>query len=297
MTRKRVLIAGWLVTLALSAVLPLSAIFHGVVHVGTAPLVVKTRPHTPILSFGSDVIVRHGSSSMVMAILGNVRIDGSVRDDVVAVDGRVYLQRGARVRGDVLSILGGIYRQPGSRVSGRLGGALHAWNGRTLPRQRNVGAAAMQNIRLGLAAGLALLLVGTCLVIVFPWQIVLIASTLRDAPYKSIAAGSMSVLIFLFLVIPLGLSLAGLPFALLLSGAASLAWLFGLCAVAVIMGRRVSRRPVSLVWASAAGLLVLALGMAVPFIGPILVTGTGLMGAGALAVALIGRSRPLAPLR
>jgi hypothetical protein len=154
----------------------------------------------------------------------------------------------------------------------------------------------MTSIRLGLAAGLALLLVGTCLTVVFPWQIVLISSTLRSAPVKSAVAGIMSLIIFVFLVVPLGLSLAGLPFAVLLTGAASLAWLFGITASAVVVGRFVSHGPVSLVWATAAGLVLLAVGMAVPLVGPLAITLLGLTGAGALAVALLGRARPAAPL-
>jgi hypothetical protein len=151
-------------------------------------------------------------------------------------------------------------------------------------------------MRLGLAAGLALLLAGTCLVVVFPWQVVLISSTLRGAPLKSVAAGVMIFLTFVFLVVPLGLSLAGLPFALLLSAAAALAWLFGMAASAVLVGRFLAHGPVSLLWAAAAGLVGLALLMAVPVVGPLLVTLTGLSGAGALAVALISRARPAAPL-
>jgi hypothetical protein len=42
--------------------------------------------------------------------------------------------------------------------------------------------------------------------------------------------------------------------------------------------------------------MVLALVMAIPVIGPLTVTLTGLAGAGALAVSLLGRSRPATPL-
>jgi hypothetical protein len=133
------------------------------------------------------------------------------------------------------------------------------------------------------------------LTIVFPWQIVLISGTLRRSPLKSGAAGVLCLLTFMFLVVPLGLSLVGLPFAILLTGAATLAWLFGLTASAVVVGRWVARSPTSLLWSTAAGLVLLALGMAVPLAGPLLVLLVGLAGAGALAVALIGRSRPAIP--
>lgn len=291
--RRTVLILGWLVVLGLSSVLPLSALFHGIIHVGPAPLVERRVQKTPVIAVGSDVVLEQGSRSVVVAILGNVHVQGSARDDIVALAGRIYLNHGARVRGDVLSVLGGVYKTKDAVVDGRIGGALHRWKGGHAASRRNLPRFLVNNVRLGMAAGLALLLIGTCLTIVFPWQVVLISGTLRRSPVKSAAAGVLCLLTFMFLVIPLGLSLAGLPFALLLTGAASLAWLFGLTASAVLIGRFVARSPSSLLWSTAAGLVLLALGMTVPLAGPLLVAVTGLTGAGTLAVALIGRSRPL----
>jgi hypothetical protein len=232
---------------------------------------------------------------VVVTVLGNIHLDGRATDDLVAGGGGVYLTRDARVEGDVLALAGGIYQAPGAQVTGRLGGALHHWDGKSGSARPTVERVLATNVRLGLAAGLALLLVGTCLTVVFPWQVVLIASTLRTSPLKSGAAGLLSVVIFVFLVVPLGLSIAGLPFALLLTGAASLAWLFGLTACAVVVGRMLSGGAVSLLWATAAGLVVVAISMAVPVLGPLAVTLVGLVGAGALAVALLSRSRPAAP--
>jgi hypothetical protein len=243
-----------------------------------------------------DVYLPSGSRSIVVTIDGDIHASGTSTDDLVALDGRVFLNSGARVDGDVLSLLGGIYEASGATVNGRAGGAVHRWNGTTSAGRHNLASLLANSIRLGLAAGLAVLLAGACLTIVFPWQVVVISSTLRAAPVKSVVAGVMAVLTFMFLVVPLGLSLAGLPFALLLTVAASFAWLFGLTACAVVLGRFIAHGPVSLLWASAAGLVTLALAMAVPVLGPVIVTLTGLLGAGALAVSLISRARPTAPM-
>jgi len=296
-TRRRILILGWLILLGLSAALPLSAVFGGVIHVGTHPLVYRQPVDKPLIAIGTDVTLARGARAPVVTVFGNIHASDSARDDLVALDGQIFLDSSARVQRDVLAIFGAVYKAPGASVNGRLGGALHAWNGSS-----NVGSGhdlvglLANSIRLGLAAGLALLLAGTCLVVVFPWQVVLISSTLRGSPLKSIAAGVMILLTFSFLVVPLGLSLAGLPFALLLSAAAILAWLFGMAAAAVLVGRFLAHGPVSLLWAAAAGLIGLAAVMAVPVVGPLLVTLTGLSGAGALAVALVSRARPTAPL-
>ncbi|MDQ2742747.1 MAG: hypothetical protein M3Z66_10710, partial [Chloroflexota bacterium] len=268
------------------------AVFHGIIHHGPKPLVAGTTLEKPIIALGANVSLPRGSRSIVIAIGGHIEARGQVSDDLVALGGNIYLDRGAHVSSDVLSMLGGIYQAPGATATGRLGGALHPWNGERLPSQPNFDAMLAGNVRLGLAAGLALLLIGMCLTIVFPWQIVLISTTLRSAPLKSSAAGLFCLVTFTFLVIPLGLSLAGLPFAMLLAGAGTLAWLFGLTAAAVVLGRLLAHGAVSLLWATTAGLLLLALSLAVPIVGAFLVTAVGLAGAGALAVALLSRSRP-----
>jgi hypothetical protein len=295
-SRKRTFILGWLLLLGLSATVPLSAVFRGVIHVGTQPITVSNRVTKPVISIGSDVILPQGSRNVVVVLGGNIRASGAIRDDLVSVDGDVYLHRGSRLTGDVLSIIGGIYRSADVKTSGRLGGALHAWNDASPTRQHHLQSTVTTSIRLGLAAGLALLLIGTCLTIVFPWQVVLISTTLRKSPLKSVGAGATSLVAFVFLVAPLALSLAGLPFALLLAGAATLAWLFGMTAAAVVLGRALARRGAPLLWATSAGLVVITVLMAIPFIGPLTVTLTGLAGAGALAVALLGRARPASPL-
>jgi hypothetical protein len=295
-SRKRVFILAWLLLLGLSSAVPLSALFRGVIHVGTQPLTVPANVSKPVISFGSDVILPRGSHNVVVVVAGNIRASGPVRDDLVSIDGDVYLHHGTRITGDVLSIIGGIYRSADVETTGRLGGALHQWNDGTPTRRHHLRSTVTTSMRLGLAAGLALLLIGTCLTVVFPWQVVLISTTLRSAPVKSASAGATSLIAFVFLVAPLALSLAGLPFALLLAGAATLAWLFGMTAAAVVLGRSLARRGVPLLWATSAGLVVLALIMAVPVIGPVAVTLIGLTGAGALAVSLLSRARPATPL-
>jgi hypothetical protein len=297
MTRRRLLLGGWLLTLGLAATIPLTAIFRGVLRLDTSALHVNGVLAHPLIAIGSDVYLPQGSRSIVIVVGGDIHIAGTASDDLVALRGRVFAQKNARLEGDVLTVVGGTYEAAGVHATGRVGGAVNNhWDGKTIPSDHNLGSILANSIRLGLAAGLALVLVGACLTIVFPWQIVLISNTLRSAPVKSVGAGVVSVLALSFLVIPLGLSLAGLPFALLLAAAAALAWLFGMTAAAVVLGRALARGPVSLLWAAAAGLLALAVAMAVPILGPLLVALVGLAGAGALAVALLTRARPLAPM-
>src|ERR671939_425075 len=97
---RTVLVVGWLLVLGMSAILPLSALFHGIVHVGPDPLVGRRVQMAPIIALGSDVFLRHGSRGVVVAVLGNVDVRGTAHDDVVVLGGRAYLERGSRVQGD-----------------------------------------------------------------------------------------------------------------------------------------------------------------------------------------------------
>jgi hypothetical protein len=109
MSRRRLLILGWLIVLALSALLPLSAIFHGVVHVGSGTMTIHSRLSRPLVSIGSDVKLKRGTDSTVVVILGSLYIQGKANGDVVTAGGHVYLGSQSEVRGDVLSLLGGIF--------------------------------------------------------------------------------------------------------------------------------------------------------------------------------------------
>jgi hypothetical protein len=57
-------------------------------------------------------------SGQAIAVLGNVRIDGAVDDQVVSVLGSVSLGPHAIVRGDLVTVGGHLHRSPGSEVHG-----------------------------------------------------------------------------------------------------------------------------------------------------------------------------------
>ncbi len=99
----------------------------------------------------------------------------------------------------------------------------------------------------------------------------------------------------MFLAVPLGLSLFGLPFALLLAVAAAAAWLVGLTGAAVTLGRYLARlrnHDAGLLWTVVSGMFAACFVIAIPWLGPILVGLAGVTGAGSLALAMIGRARP-----
>lgn len=232
---------------------------------------------------------------MVISVLGSVHVSGTASDDVATLNAPIYLNPGAVVKRDILAVGSSVFRGPNVHIQGRVGGQMRPWAGRGNPGRQNWLAATWHYTRLSFAAGLALLLVCTCIALVLPWQTVLVANRLYSDLARSVVVGLMGVFLFAFLAVPLALSLFGLPFALLLSVAAAAAWLLGLAGASVRVGRSLARlrqHEASLLWAVVSGMFLVALVTAVPWVGPFLVGLAGATGAGSLALTMIDRARP-----
>jgi len=296
--KRGVFLSAWIFALALAASIPAFALVRGTIWIGPGSYVAHGRLTHPLFSIGGDVFLRHGSDSMVICVLCPVHVSGPARDDVAAVGAPIYLNPHASVERDVVSIGENVYRAPDVNLAGRVGGDMVAWNGRGTPGAPNWLAATWDYSGLSFAAGLALLLICTCIAVAFPWQTVLVANYLHRELVRSVAAGLMGLFLFAFLIVPLGLSLFGLPFALLLAVAGAAAWLLGLTAAAVEVGRRVARfrrHEAGLLWVVVSGMFVLAVAGAVPWVGVLIVGLAGATGAGSLALTMIARSRPAVP--
>ena len=74
---------------------------------GGKTLVIDDYPGQEVLAYGKDIIVRKRAKG-VLAIGGNITIEGSVEGDVAAIGGSVIQRDGAFIGGDVF-VLGGKY--------------------------------------------------------------------------------------------------------------------------------------------------------------------------------------------
>jgi hypothetical protein len=293
--KRTIFLAAWIIALATAASIPALALVRGTIWIGPGAYVAHGRLTHPILSFGGPITLPKGSNSMVISILGPIYASGPIKDDVASIGSPIYLRSGASVHRDVVSVGESVYRAPRVRVDGRVGGQMVPWNGRGSPADTNWLLATWRYSGLSFAAGLALLLICTCIAVAFPWQTVLVANYLHRELARSLVAGLMGLFVFVFLVVPLGLSLFGLPFALLLAVAAAAAWLLGLTSAAVVAGRRLAairKHDAGLLWVVVSGMFVLALAGAIPWLGLFIVGLAGTTGAGALALTMVTRARP-----
>jgi hypothetical protein len=297
--KRTVFLGAWLVALVVALSIPIVAIERGILTVG-GTYTSQSRLGHPLIAIGSRVELPKGSRELVLDLFGSVSVNRTASDDIATLGAPIYLHPGATVKRDIVAVGGNVYRAPRVRVTGQIGGDMVAWNGVGSPGGANVLAGIWNYSGLSLAAGLALLLVCVCISIAFPWPTVLVATYLYREVVRSILAGLMGAALFIFLVVPLGLSLFGLPFALLLAVTAAGAWLLGLTASAVMIGRHVAllrHHDAGLLWAVVSGMFLLAIAGSIPFLGALIMLLAGTTGAGALGLTMVARARPNHPLR
>lgn len=256
-----------------------------------------------LVVLGRDAAVEGVLSGTLVVVGGTVRVAGRVEGDVVALGGDVILAAGARVGGDLLAV-GGTVRAPALAVGGRVltVGELEAAFAAELQTSP---LAARQASGLLLAFRFFLLLLWLVLGLLFirfaPRPVSVAAGSLRGGLATIAAIGTAGVLssllvsVFVLLVLPAtaGLVLTALLLALLLAAKA-----FGLAAVFVAVGRRLTRRatrssplfgdPAAL----AVGLSLLGLLSLVPVAGPLVWAVASLLGIGTALVSAVRRDSP-----
>ncbi|MGH2459917.1 MAG: hypothetical protein ACRDIY_13750 [Chloroflexota bacterium] len=284
----------WLAAVLLALAMPAMILLRGDLWLGPAAFDAASRPGHALVVVDGDVTLHDGMGYPLVVILGDVHVAGSTRDSLVVVDGNVFLERRAVVD-DTIVVLGGrVFRAPGAVIQGTIGATVREWNGSPSASHSLDRVDLVQQVRLGLAAGLGLLLVCLVVVAVLPWSVVVTAATARRYPIRSGLAGLTGLLAMPFVVLPLTLSLVGLPLAILLGFGAVLIWLVGLTAAGFLVGRRIlGSRPeqTSFLRVLIVGLAPILLALAVPVLGPLLVGAAGIVGAGARIVSFVERER------
>ena len=206
-----------------------------------------------------DVVVEEDETieNQVVAVLGSVRVNGEVGQEVVAVLGSVDLGPKAVVRGDVVSVGGRVRRAPGAQIQGgmteiSIGGATRhlsvgPWFG---PGDIHLAGFDGFPRLLGSAARLLLLvLLGGVALVVARGSVERSAERIAENPPKAtlvgLTAGLLAAPVFVLTAFVLIITLIGIPLLLLLPFAAIwliLLALVGFTGAACVVGRAVRRR-------------------------------------------------------
>jgi hypothetical protein len=192
-------------------------------------------------------------TNAVVAIGGNVRVDGRVGSDVVAIGGNVALGPTSEVRGDITVIGGSVERAPGARLLGEINDAVVGdWRSWSWPRIRGprtefggwltLGGAWMRLVLLAIVVALIALVASR--------PVLRVGETAMAEPWRAALVGFGAQVLFLPLLIigsvALAVTIIGIPFLMVLVplavAAAFVVTLLGFAGMSVRIGGWISGR-------------------------------------------------------
>ena len=242
---------------------------------------------------------------------GSLSVSGKVNGDVVSIGGRVIAGGDSVINGDLV-VLGSLERDPGAQVRGN---TVRGWDlglGRTgigrldgldalrrLPAKLRLynwsagpwGGWGYQPFRFIFSA-LALMAIGILVVLFIPKQTEQIARTMVKSAPPSLGFGVLTLTVLLLATPVLVVICIGIPVALVLWLAASLAALLGWLTAGLLVGRRVfqglNAADTPPMLEVATGVAFLSLLSAIPYIGPLFGFLVGCWGIGAVILSRCG---------
>jgi hypothetical protein len=273
-----------------AALVPALAFGRGNVHLGSLQVDRDDMLPGTMLVLAGDVRIAGQTSAPLIVVGGDVTIHGRARDDVVTVLGSVLLEPGSVAGRDVVAMGGRILRGDGSVVMGNVAGQELRWTGSEIRTESDLLGALVARARLALLGAVAGTMLAISAVTLVPWLVILTAATGRGAPLQSGLIGMAGLACGPLLIVPLGLSLVGVPLAGILAIALILCWWLGAASAGFLLGRRLlalGGRDGSLTRASLIGGALLGAIVGIPVVGGVVLVLAGAAGAGAVLLALI----------
>lgn len=273
-----------------AALVPAMALGRGTVVLGSLAVPGSgVLPRTTLVLAG-DAVIDGRSALPLVVIAGDARIEGRADDDVVAVLGNVVLGPNAVANRDVVALGGRILRHERSTVVGNVAGQELRWTGSEMRSDSGLANVLLTRVRLALLGAAAGMLLAIAAVTVVPWMVVLTAATGRGAPLQSGLIGLAGLACGPLVIVPLALSLVGVPLAAVLALALVACWWLGAASVGFLIGRRLLAlrgRESSLTRAALLGGGLLGAIVGIPVVGGLALVLAGAGGAGAVLLALI----------
>lgn len=262
-------------------------------------------------SFGGTISVQAGNvlCGDVTTVGGTISVQGLVRGNILAFGSNILLNGG--VSGDI-RLFGGSIRFGtrsyvtgnvnlyGSRVDGekevRIGGTFD-------DHSKNTGLFGLGAFNLPIWFLLLMIPLGLLYARFFPEHVVFISATVKNQTRRSLMIGLLSALLALPVLLVLIALIISIPLALIVLLILVIAWTAGTIAICRMLGEQVIRafttRPPTRYLQVTVGVIMLAVFIALPFIGWIVFLGTGIVGLGAVFLSRFGTRlyrRPEQPL-
>ena len=249
-----------------------------------------------VIKVGGDVRVEKDERvDDAVAVGGSVYVEGIVDGDAVAVGGTVHLGEEAIVHGDAVTVGGKIDEAEGAMIYGtsvdvgsfdfgNIFEGKHFLGGhRGIPKIFTI---------IPLIGLIALVLLLSALI---PTELGTVATNIKNEPIIMFLWGLLGIILIVPLAVMLAISIVGIvliPIELL---AVFLASLIGYIAVAIIIGRKILRalknETPSVILSAILGILILWLVGLIPIFGSIIKAIAGIMGFGAVIIAVARRNK------
>jgi len=248
------------------------------------------------IHIGDDVLVESGEEvDSAVAVGGDVRIYGSVLNDVVSIGGSVFLGPHAVVKGDVVTIGGMVVKQEGAEVLGDIStfdtSRITSFF-REAPTSRWKEDEGVPFIP-GLFPFLGFLALALIVVALIPERVDFVSFAITRHTGMSLLWGVIGALLIFPVALILVVSLVGIlliPFELI---AVAIAFFLGYVAVVRIIGRKifaaVKKPETPMVLETLAGSIILWAAGLVPYVGWMVMTAASLIGFGGFIASLIHR--------
>lgn len=252
-----------------------------------------------LVATGKALVVKKGTRvETAVAYGGPVTVEegAEVENDVVSFGGDVTLQKGARVGGDAVSFGGQVTREDGAVVKGEVVSMGSRALGATVAKgaamaaeesaeKSGPGGVAGFLLRFAVLFGL-----GFVFMMFAPQRVRLLEQEIQRAPVVDGAMGALGFIALIPATVLLAITLIGIPVAVLLWPLVGLVSLFGLTALANLIGARLpffkGRRTQALVLA--VGVFALLLTALIPVVGPLALTIAACISFGAVLRTRLG---------
>jgi len=227
-----------------------------------------------IVKIGSDVIIEEGTKVRnVLAIGGQITVDGVVENHVVSIGGSVVLTRTAVVGGSIISIGGIIVKGRGAEVHGNLteinADDISAAIANALSEEWEGWSWIFAIVSISIFLGVLLITILT--VFLIPKPIRLISSAVKEKPFKVTAWGLAGLVLVVPLAVLLAISVVGIVLIPLELTIVLCAVLLGFIAVSQLVGRKLytilKRHDQSMMRETIWGLIILWLIGWIPYVG------------------------------
>ena len=227
-----------------------------------------------VVKIGSDVTIEEGTKvHNVLAIGGQVTVDGVVENNIVALGGSVVLTRTAVVRGNVFALGGIIVRGRGAEVHGNVteinADDISSAIANALSEEWEGWSWIFAVVSVAIFLGVLLLTVIT--VFLIPKPVRLIASAVRGKPFKATVWGLVGLVLVVPLAVLLAVSVVGIVLIPLEMAIVLCAVLIGFISVSQLVGQKLftilKKQDQSLMRETIWGLIILWLIGWIPYVG------------------------------